>query len=239
LRKRVEQVALVLPPRETGASAFRWLCSALRAAILDGRLRPGTRLPATRDLARQCRVSRGPALQGLDRHGVVLFAGSFSKVLYPSIRLGYLVVPKDLVDRVSALKSIANRFAPVLEQATLSDFITEGHFGRHVRRMREVYAERLGVLLESGRQTLAGLLDISDVEAGLQTVAWLERNIDGMSAAAMANERNVEVIPVSRYCREPIEREGLVLGFAAVDAREIKRGVRELAAALERCRRRR
>jgi GntR family transcriptional regulator/MocR family aminotransferase len=138
---------------------------------------------------------------------------------------------------VAALKSIANRFAPVLEQATLSDFITEGHFGRHVRRMREVYAERLGVLIESGRETLAGLLDISDVEAGLQTVAWLVRNIDGGSAAAAASEHNVEVIPVSRYCREPIEREGLVLGFAAVDAREIKRGVRELAAALERSRR--
>jgi GntR family transcriptional regulator/MocR family aminotransferase len=180
-----------------------------------------------------------PALQGLDRHGVVLFAGSFSKVLFPSIRLGYLAVPPDLVDRISALKSVANRFAPVLEQATLSDFITDGHFGRHVRRMREVYAERLGVLLESGRQMLAGMLDISDVEAGLQTVGWLMRNINGASVAATANERAVEVIPVSRYCREPIGREGLVLGFAAVDAREIKRGVRELAAALERCRRKR
>jgi GntR family transcriptional regulator/MocR family aminotransferase len=176
-----------------------------------------------------------PALQGLDRQGVVLFAGSFSKVLFPSIRLGYLVVPPDLVERVSALKSITNRFPPVLEQAALCDFITDGHFGRHVRRMREVYAERLSVLVESARQSLDGLLEISPVEAGLQTAGWLCGDVDAAAAAARANERAVEVIPMSRYCREPIDRQGLVLGFAAVDAREIRRGVRELAAALEDC----
>lgn len=180
-----------------------------------------------------------PALQGLDRHGVVLFAGSFSKVLFPSIRLGYLVVPSDLVDRVSIVKSVANRFAPVLEQATLCEFLTEGHFGRHVRRMREIYAGRLGVLLEEGRKTLAGAIEISPIEAGLQTVGWLRRGTTGVAAAAAAHERGVEVIPVSRYCREPLAREGLVLGFAAVDAREIARGVGALGAALGQERRRR
>jgi GntR family transcriptional regulator/MocR family aminotransferase len=98
-------------------------------------------------------------MQGLDRHGLVLFAGSFSKVLFPSIRLGYLVLPSDLVERVATMKSVANRFVPLLEQAVLSDFISEGHFGRHVRRMRQVCAERLAVLLESTRQSLAGLFD--------------------------------------------------------------------------------
>ena len=102
--------------------------------------------------------------------------------------------------------------------------------------MRQVYAERLGVLLESGRETLAGLLEISEVEAGLQTDAWLARGLDGASTAAAAARRGVETIAVSRYCREPIDREGLVLGFAAVDVREIRRGVRELAAALEQIR---
>lgn len=190
-----------------------------------------------------------PALQGLDRHGVVLFAGSFSKVLFPSIRLGYLVMPADVVDRVAALKSVSSRYAPLLEQAALRDFITEGHFGRHVRRMREIYAGRLAVLLESARQALDGLLEISHVEAGLQTTGWLHDNIDAASAAAAAERRGVEVTPLSRYCRAPVGRdlsavapsakaEGLVLGFAAVDAREIRRGVRELAAALEECRRR-
>ena len=178
-----------------------------------------------------------PAMQGLDRHGVVLFAGSFSKVLFPSIRLGYLVLPTDLVERTAAMKSVANRFAPVLDQAVLCDFMTEGHFGRHVRRMRQAYAERLAVLLESAQQSLAGLLEISELEAGLQTTGWLCGKVGGAAAAAAAARRRVEVTPLSRYSRSPLAREGVVLGFAAVDVREIRRGVRELAIALEQCRR--
>jgi GntR family transcriptional regulator/MocR family aminotransferase len=177
-----------------------------------------------------------PAMQGLDRHGLVLFAGSFSKVLFPSIRLGYLVLPTDLVERAAAVKSVANRFAPLLEQAVLSDFITEGHFGRHVRRMRQVYAERLAVLMESTRQSLAGFLEMSEVEAGLQTTGWLRGKITGAAAAAAAARRRVDVMPLSRYSRTPLAREGVVLGFAAVDVREIRRGVRDLAIALEQCR---
>jgi GntR family transcriptional regulator/MocR family aminotransferase len=174
-----------------------------------------------------------PALQGLDRHGLVLFTGSFSKVLFPSLRLGYLVVPPDLVDYVSATLSVTSRHAPLLEQAVLCDFITEGHFGRHLRRMREVYAERLSVLLECARQSLSGLLEISGVEAGLQTAGWLSGGIDGELAAAAAANREVEVTPLSRYSRGRMAREGLQLGFAAVDVKEIRRGVRELAIALE------
>jgi len=174
-----------------------------------------------------------PALQGLDRNGLVLFAGSFNKVLFPSLRLGYLMIPPDLVSYFAATKSVTSRHAPLLEQAVLCDFITEGHFGRHLRRMREVYAERLSVLMESGRQRLAGLLKISNVEAGLQTVGWLCDGIDAESAAKAAAAREVEVIPLSRYSRRHMAQEGLQLGFAAVDAAEIRRGVRELAVALE------
>ena len=102
-----------------------------------------------------------PALQGLDRHGVVLYAGSFSKVLFPAVRLGYLVVPNDLVDRFASLKSVLTRHTPPFEQTVLCDFMVDGHFGRHLRRMREVYAARLSVLLECARDKLTGLLDIS------------------------------------------------------------------------------
>jgi GntR family transcriptional regulator / MocR family aminotransferase len=174
-----------------------------------------------------------PAMQGLDRNGLVLFAGSFSKVLFPSLRLGYLVIPADLLDSVAAAISVTSRHAPVVEQAVLCDFITEGHFGRHLRRMREVYAERLSVLLESARQRLAGLLEISNIEAGLQTVGWLKRGLDGESVRNVAAKRDVEVIPLNWYSRVRMSREGLQLGFAAVDAREIRRGVQELAIALE------
>ncbi|RXH58162.1 PLP-dependent aminotransferase family protein [Granulicella sibirica] len=174
-----------------------------------------------------------PSLQGLDQHGVVLFTGSFSKVLFPSLRLGYLVIPPDLVDSVSALISITQRHAPLLEQAVLCDFITEGHFGRHLRRMRQVYAERRSVLQESAAKHLAGLLEITGVEAGLQTAAWLCGRLTGEAAAAAAAKRKVEVTPLSRYCQGRNLREGLHLGFAAVSAREIRSGIKDLAIALE------
>jgi GntR family transcriptional regulator/MocR family aminotransferase len=174
-----------------------------------------------------------PALQGLDRHGQVIFAGSFSKVLAPSLRLGYVVVPADLVDRFAAALSITCRHAPLLEQAALADFISAGHLGRHIRRMREVYAERLSVLLECANQMLAGLLEISGIEAGLQTVGWLSCGIDGESAARAATAREVEITPLSRYTRGRAYDHALHLGFSAVDSYEIRRGVRELAIALE------
>lgn len=174
-----------------------------------------------------------PALQGLDRHERVLYAGSFSKVLFPSLRLGYLVVPQSMADAVAAAKSLTNRHAPLLDQAVLCDFITQGHFSRHLRRMRLIYAERFSVLLHETRQKLTGLLEISPVEAGLQTSAWLLNGFDGETAAAAAKERGVEVTPLSRYALTLPQREGLQLGFAAVDAREIRRGVQNLALALE------
>jgi GntR family transcriptional regulator/MocR family aminotransferase len=174
-----------------------------------------------------------PALQGLDRDGLVLFAGSFSKVLFPSLRMGYLVIPPDLVPRFEAAKSLISRHAPLLEQAVLADFIADGHFGRHLRRMREVYAGRSSALLEGARQRLAGLLETPDVEAGLQTVGWLCGGIDGESAARAAAARDVDVTPLSESSRGRLARDGVQLGFAAVDEAEIRRGVRELAAALE------
>jgi GntR family transcriptional regulator/MocR family aminotransferase len=164
---------------------------------------------------------------------LVLFAGSFSKVMFPSLRLGYLVIPTDLVPYFAATISITSRHPPLIDQAVLCDFITEGHFGRHLRRMREVYARRLSVLQDAARQSLQGLLEISTVEAGLQTAGWLGGGIDEESAAKAAAARNVEVIPLSRYSRGPMARGGLQLGFAAVDENEIRRGVRELALALE------
>jgi GntR family transcriptional regulator/MocR family aminotransferase len=187
-----------------------------------------------------------PALQGLDCTGQVIFAGSLSKVMFPALRLGYMVVAPDLVGYFGAAKSVATSHSSLLEQAVLCDFIQEGHFGRHIRRMRGIYSERLQVLLDESQKHLKGLLEISAIEAGLQTVGWLCDGMKGMAAAKAALKRGVEVVPLSQYAsgpsycvwqsREGNRGEGLQLGFAAIDAKEISRGVRELAIALEQMR---
>ena len=123
-----------------------------------------------------------PALQGLDRAGVVIYAGTFNEVLFPALRLAYLVVPPGMVDRFAAAQAVSMRHAPLLDQAALCDFITEGHFARHIRRMRELYSERLAVFQESSRSRLEGLLEIPEIEAGLQTVGWLAPGISARSS---------------------------------------------------------
>jgi GntR family transcriptional regulator/MocR family aminotransferase len=127
---------------------------------------------------------------------------------------------------------VTARHAPLLEQAVLCDFIAEGHFGRHIRSMREIYAERLAALLESARESLHGLMEVSNIEAGLQTVGWLEGGVTAEAATQAAAERGLEMIPLSRFSLRQMPREGVQLGFAAVDPGEIRRGVRELSEVL-------
>lgn len=169
-----------------------------------------------------------PALQGIDRGGNVVFTGSFNKVLFPSLRLGYIVAPLDVLAKLEAVKSITSRHAQLIDQIVLCDFIAQGHFARHIRRMREVYAERLSVLLESVRKHLDGAMEISDIEAGLQTAAWLRSDIDAVAVEGAARERGIHVSALSGFARLPLSRNGLQLGFAAVNPAEIRRGVREL-----------
>ena len=176
-----------------------------------------------------------PALEGLDRAGVVIFAGSFTDALFPALRLGYLVVPADMVEIFAAAGSVSTHHPPLIDQAILCDFLREGYFARHVRRMRELYAERLAVLVEAAKERLAGLLDVPNVEAGLRTVGWLQQGISAERAARAAAEQGIEVVPLNRYAYGRSYRNGLVLGFAAVDGRELKRGVERLAQALNQC----
>ena len=153
-------------------------------------------------------------------------------MLFPSLRLGYIVVPERLVDAFSAVKSVTTRHAALLDQAVLSDFITGGHFGRHIRKMREVYAERLGCLVDGVNRQLAGALDITAVEAGLQAAGMLQPGVDAEAVARAALARQVEVTPLSRYAHNSMPRDGLQLGFAPVGTREIRRGVEVLAGIL-------
>jgi GntR family transcriptional regulator/MocR family aminotransferase len=120
-----------------------------------------------------------------------------------------------------------------MAQAVLCDFIVEGHFARHIRRMREVYAERLSTLLDCAARHLAGRLEVCRIEAGLQTPGWLSGGL-ATDVAAAAAQRQIEVSPIDACWRGRPAREGLLLGFAAIDLPEIRRGVADLAAVLDR-----
>lgn len=174
-----------------------------------------------------------PALQGLDKRGSVIFLGSFSKVLFPSLRLGYMVLPSRLLDPVLALRVAVDFHPPSLIEATLCDFIAEGHLGRHIRKMREMYANRLGALQDTARRYLTGLLDISPVRAGLSTVGFLRNGMSSRKAERAAAENGIEVLGLHRFALQGKCIEGLLMGFAAFPERGIGQAIVNLAAALE------
>lgn len=170
-----------------------------------------------------------PALQSLDLKAQVIFAGSFNKTLFPSLRIGYLVIPHCLIGAFRMCKSIHSRHHPWVDQAVLHAFIEEGHYLRHLRQMRKVYSERLEILTEEVRKHLDGAIELSRVEAGLQTVGWLQTAQDAEEIAALALEKNVDIIPLDRYRRRKQIAPGFQIGFAGVDGRSIARGVQILA----------
>jgi GntR family transcriptional regulator/MocR family aminotransferase len=172
------------------------------------------------------------ALQGLDEAGVVVYAGTFSKLLFPSLRIGYVVLPPSLVESFVSAKSLVDRFCPPLPQAVLCDFIVEGHFVRHIRRMREIYAHRRDTLIVEARRELGGLLELVECEAGMDTVGWLPDRIDDRDATAAASKAGIDVLPLSRCTIGEAGRAGLVLGFGPVKADAIRTGVERLARAI-------
>lgn len=172
------------------------------------------------------------SLQGLDKDGRVIYVGTFSKTIFPSLRLGCIVAPKDLTGAFIAARALVDRHSPSLDQAILADFINEGHFSRHLRRMRALYAERQQVLVEAAERDLHGLLEVAPAAAGMHLVGWLPERISDKAASAKAARYGVEGSPLSAYSTNLLPRGGLVLGYTAVNAREIKDGVRRLAQAL-------
>jgi GntR family transcriptional regulator/MocR family aminotransferase len=172
------------------------------------------------------------ALQGLDSEGRVLYIGTFSKVLFPALRLGYLVVPSDLIDAFVSARELTDRHPPTVDQAILAGFIAEGHFMRHLRRMRALYAERQAALIEEAARELPGLLDVNPAAAGMHLVGWLPEGADDREASRRAADLGVEAPPVSLYGSVSGGRGGLMLGYAAVGDREMRGGVRRLASAL-------
>jgi GntR family transcriptional regulator / MocR family aminotransferase len=170
------------------------------------------------------------ALQGLDKADRVIYIGTFSKVLFPSLRIGYLILPPQLVDAFLTVRRLIDIHAPLLEQIVLTDFIVEGHFTRHLRRMRTIYAERRAALLEALRELP---LEVYSPEAGIHCVGWLPDGIDDISLTIKAADHDLDLSPISNFSVEPLTRKGLLLGYGGFRPREIKDAVRRLAAAMQ------
>ena len=171
------------------------------------------------------------ALQGLDQGGRVLYVGTLSKVLFPALRLGYLVLPPPLVAPFVRAKALTDRHTPTFEQEVLTDMIAEGHFERHLRRMRGRNAARRLALLEALATHLGDRVEVSGANAGVHLVAWL-RGVPPSALAELverAAREDVGVYPVTPHYLTPPPRGGLLLGYAAMSEREIAEGIRALA----------
>jgi GntR family transcriptional regulator / MocR family aminotransferase len=173
-----------------------------------------------------------PALQSLDRDNSVIFVGGFNKLLFSSLRVGYMVLAPPLVDPILRFRFDLDQNSVGFEQSVLCDFIAEGHMSRHIRRMRDLYAERLAVLREESRRRLGGLVEIPAIKAGLFTVGYLRNGISSSLAEAAAAKYGVETMGLHRFTLRRSDPGGLLLGFAAFDETQIRRAVATLQAAL-------
>jgi GntR family transcriptional regulator / MocR family aminotransferase len=173
------------------------------------------------------------ALQGRDRAGRVLYIGTFSKVLFPSLRLGYLVAPPELLNGLIAAHRLIAVHLPLLEQMALADFMAEGYFARHVRRMRQLYKERRNTLVDALARELGDRLDVAVPEAGMHLVAWLPEGMSAQAAAQRAAASGLHILPISQFSQRTLPRDGLLLGFASASPQELRAGVQTLALAFQ------
>jgi len=168
------------------------------------------------------------SLQGLDADGRVIYIGTFSKVMFPALRLGYVVVPKDLVPAFSAAREAADIFSSTLYQAVLTDFIREGHFARHIRRMRMLYMDRRRALVNAIQIQMGDMLEVIGAEAGMHLVALLPRGTDDVAVSRKAAQRGISAMPLSICYLKPPTRGGLILGYGGANAHQIHDGIRKL-----------
>ncbi len=170
-----------------------------------------------------------PALHSLDDSERVILVGSFNKLMFPALRIGYIVAPASLVDRVATLRFGVDLNSFPVDQAALADFIEHRALSRHLRRMRETYGARLAVLQDSCHKHLEGLIELSDVPAGLFTPAFLRNGMTSRQAEEAAAARDVESMGLHRFSLHGRDPKGLLLGFGAFDEQSIRHAVVTLA----------
>jgi len=168
------------------------------------------------------------SLQGLDSHARVVYIGTFSKVLFPSLRLGYLVIPSDLLERFLAVRHAMDLGPPTFHQEVLADFIELGHFARHIRRMRILYRERRSALVDSIHQQLGSRVEVLGSEAGMHLVVTLPRGSRDLEIAERAARQNLWMWPLSPAYLGAAARPGLILGFGSATPAEIPGAVGKL-----------
>ncbi len=165
------------------------------------------------------------SLQGLDASSRVLYTGTFSKSMFPSLRIGYLIVPPDLIEPFAAARAIVDIQSPMIPQAALNDFIREGHFGRHIRRARALYTERRSHLLNEIERILGDAVEVGNSDSGMHLVLWLPDSASDRQISADAEGAGIEVLALSNLYFGEATRRGLVLGYAGARSEDITRGL--------------
>jgi GntR family transcriptional regulator / MocR family aminotransferase len=168
------------------------------------------------------------SLQGLDRNSRVIYIGTFSKTLFPSLRLGYLVIPADLVDRFAAVRYAMDISPPNFFQAVLTDFMNEGHFARHIRRMRQLYAQRRSALVDALQREFGSALEILGSEAGMHLAVILPKGLRDLEIAVRAASEKLYLWPLSPAYLGDSPRQGFILGFGNTSVEEMPKAVRQL-----------
>ena len=172
-----------------------------------------------------------PSLQGLGSSECVIYVGSFSKVLFASLRLGYLVAPRHLVDVFRKAKEVHDGSSSALDQATTALFIEEGHFSTHVRRMRGLYRERLDAFRYEAERRLAGFLTFPSIEAGMDAMGWLPKGTNDLEVSKQLRDEGIDAPPLSAYSLRTC-RPGLVFGFTAFSSANTRSAIQEISRCL-------
>jgi GntR family transcriptional regulator/MocR family aminotransferase len=168
------------------------------------------------------------ALQGMDARDRVIYIGTFSKALFPAVRVGYVVVPPLLWTRFLESRFAFDIFAPTLYQRSLAEFLKTGHFARHLRRMRSAYLERRDALLRGLDRHCGDLVEVHNSDAGLHVTVLLREGLDDQDVAARLGRRGLATAPLSNSYLGPVRRHGLLLGFGGAPPQRLSAATRIL-----------